>query len=219
MTHEQDQIHVQLGRAACAPLCLILGVALAGCDGAQPEAASASTVSQTSTNESVMLHPVTINRPAGPPVARVQTADAEVALACSTCHDVREPDFTNATTTDLDLFHVGLEFVHGDLSCLSCHNAEDYDALRLANGVSVPYPDVMTLCAQCHAPQARSYENGAHGGMTGHWDLTRGPRTRNNCIDCHDPHEPAFPRMQPTFKPRDRGLQPAQHHGEEANHG
>jgi predicted CXXCH cytochrome family protein len=102
-----------------------------------------------------------------------------------------------------------MPLAHGMLACYSCHNPDDADALRLADGTSVAYPDVMTLCAQCHGTQARDYEHGAHGGMNGYWDLTRGPRTRNNCIDCHDPHSPEFPSMQPTFKPRDRFLDPS----------
>jgi hypothetical protein len=63
---------------------------------------------------------------------------------------------------------------------------------------------VMDLCGQCHGPQARDYAHGAHGGMTGYWDLSRGPRERNNCIDCHDPHAPAFPKVRPVFAPKDR---------------
>jgi hypothetical protein len=40
--------------------------------------------------------------------------------------------------------------------------------------------------------------------MNGHWDLTRGGRTRNTCINCHDPHAPAFPLVMPVLPPRDR---------------
>ena len=104
--------------------------------------------------------------------------------------------------------------MHGDLSCLSCHNPDDYGTLRLADQRAVLYRDVMTLCAQCHGPQYRDYLHGAHGGMNGYWDLTKGPRTRNSCIHCHDPHAPAFPSMRPTFKPRDRFLESHESLGE-----
>ncbi|WP_339909455.1 cytochrome c3 family protein [Symmachiella dynata] len=106
----------------------------------------------------------------------------------------------------MDEFHGGMAFSHGAVSCLSCHNDQDYDALKLADGRRVEFTEVMTLCAQCHGPQMIAYQHGAHGGMTGHWDLTRGPQVKNNCIDCHNPHSPQFPKMQPTFKPRDRFL-------------
>ena len=62
----------------------------------------------------------------------------------------------------------------------------------------------MRLCAQCHGPQFRDYGKGAHGGMEGHWDLSRGGRTRNHCVDCHDPHVPAIRQVQPAGRARDR---------------
>lgn len=164
--------------------------------------------------------PVHINRPSGPPVIELIDATGtgrQTSLSCSSCHSLREPDLTNRRPGDLTTFHENMQFVHGDLSCLSCHNPDDYDALRLADGTRVEYTDVMTLCSQCHGPQARDYAHGAHGGMNGYWDLSRGPRTRNNCVDCHDPHVPAFPSMRPTFKPRDRFLKPAHGTGDSSH--
>ncbi len=158
---------------------------------------------------------VTVRRPVGPPSIELTTADPQGrvgAIACTTCHSVREPNFENRTPADLDEFHLKMPMLHGSLACYSCHNPDDTDTLRLADSTAVEYPDVMTLCAQCHGSQARDYQHGVHGGMNGYWDLSRGPRTRNNCIDCHDPHVPKFPSMQPTFKPRDRFLEPAGSH-------
>jgi formate-dependent nitrite reductase cytochrome c552 subunit len=158
---------------------------------------------------------VTVRRPLGPPTIELTTADPQGrqgAIACSTCHSVREPNFENRTPADLDEFHLKMPMSHGTLACYSCHNPDDTDTLRLADSTAVEYPDVMTLCAQCHGTQARNYQHGAHGGMSGYWDLSRGPRSRNNCIDCHDPHVPKFPSMRPTFKPRDRFLEPTESH-------
>jgi formate-dependent nitrite reductase cytochrome c552 subunit len=111
-------------------------------------------------------------------------------------------------------FHQGMPLVHGNLACYACHNPNDNDTLRLADETVVEYAEVMALCAQCHGSQAKNYARGFHGGMTGFWDLNRGGRVRNNCIDCHDPHVPEFPKMQPTFKPRDRFLKPSVHGGQ-----
>ncbi len=157
------------------------------------------------------LFVATIRRPDGPPRIDSGVVDPQGrsgTIACSTCHSVREPNFANRSPADLDQFHQGMAFSHGSTTCYSCHHPDDADSLRLADSTKVQYVDVMTLCAQCHGPQYRDYLHGAHGGMNGYWDLTRGPQTRNNCIDCHDPHVPAFPKMQPTFKPRDRFLSP-----------
>lgn len=151
----------------------------------------------------------TVRRPHGPPTIQLTQPDPQGRvgkIACSTCHSTRDPDFANRVPTDLDQFHQGMPMVHGTLSCYSCHNPDDADTLRLADTTTVEYADVMTLCAQCHGKQMTDYQHGAHGGMNGYWDLNQGPRTRNNCVDCHDPHVPKFPSMKPTFKPRDRFL-------------
>ena len=52
--------------------------------------------------------------------------------------------------------------------------------------------------------------------MSGHWDLTKGGRVRNACVDCHDPHQPKYPTYAPVQKPRDRFLQSP--HGEAPGH-
>ena len=162
-------------------------------------------------------HPVQIRRPSGPPVIELDRPDPlgrTGKIACSTCHSVRPPNPANRRPSDLDEFHQGMPFDHGRLVCYSCHNPQDADTLRLADGRTVAYTDVMTLCGQCHGPQLRDYERYSHGGVNGYWDLTRGPRVRANCIDCHDPHVPRFPTMVPTFKPRDRFLVPKPDHHE-----
>lgn len=167
------------------------------------------------------LWPVSTSVPEGPP--RIPTDEFDhlgrpVTVSCASCHANIEPNFERTSAEHPPMqFHQGLIFEHGMLACVSCHNPHDANTLRLADGRAVPYPDVMTMCAQCHAPQARDYEHGAHGGMTGYWDRTRGPRERKSCIDCHDPHAPKFPSMTPTFKPIDRFLPTDPHHTESAH--
>ena len=126
-------------------------------------------------------------------------------VSCSTCHSTRAAQVATVSTAQLNEFHEGLQYTHGAVSCLSCHNAANYDTLKKADGVAVPFVDTMQLCAQCHGPQHRDYQHASHGGMNGFWDLGRGPRQRNTCTDCHDPHSPAFQRVTPVFPPQDRG--------------
>lgn len=155
---------------------------------------------------------VTVNHPSGPPHIQLGTdpQGRPAKVACSTCHSVREPDLNNRLPDQLDEFHQGMQLDHGQLACYACHNPQDANTLRLADGTSVDFPQVMVLCSQCHGPQATAYAHGAHGGMNGYWDLSRGPQQRNNCIDCHDPHAPRFPKMILNFKPRDRFLNSAE---------
>ncbi len=150
-------------------------------------------------------HPVTIRKPAE--VGLVDTGKKDihgkpVMVGCATCHDTRDPDFTMKDGAQLDEFHQGLKYAHGGQSCLSCHNAEDYGTLKRADGEALEFSASMQLCAQCHGPQFRDYQNGSHGGMTGYWDLKQGPRERNHCTDCHDPHHPAYPQVMPVFPPK-----------------
>lgn len=142
------------------------------------------------------------------PTGRVDALGREVSLRCGECHTRLVPNPTVRSGEALERFHQGLTVAHGELTCLSCHDERDYDRLRLADGVSLAYPEVMTLCRQCHGPQMRDYRHGAHGGMQGYWDRTRGPRTRNACVVCHDPHAPAFVGMLPARGPVDRFHQP-----------
>jgi nitrate/TMAO reductase-like tetraheme cytochrome c subunit len=125
-----------------------------------------------------------------------------VMVACATCHDTREPNFKTTEGAALTEFHIGLRYQHGGQTCLSCHNSEDYGTLKRADGQALDFSASMKLCAQCHGPQFRDYQNGSHGGMTGYWDLRQGPRERNHCTDCHDPHHPAYPQVMPVFPPK-----------------
>ena len=150
-------------------------------------------------------HPVSIHQPAGKPWVDSGKKDAKgepVMVACATCHDTREPNFKANDGALLKEFHQGLQFQHGSQTCLSCHHSEDYNSLKKADGQALDFSQSMQLCAQCHGPQFRDYQNGSHGGMTGHWDLKQGPRERNTCTDCHDPHHPKYPLVMPVFPPK-----------------
>ncbi len=153
------------------------------------------------------LFPVQIRAAGGAPrvaTGRTNHQGAPATVACSTCHTTTKPNIETHSSAELDEFHQGLKFAHGNLACLSCHNARNYDTLQLATGKPVEFANVMTLCGQCHGTAMRDYERGSHGGMNGYWDLTKGPRTRNNCVNCHDPHSPKYPQARPVFPPRDR---------------
>ena len=162
-----------------------------------------------------LLHAVEIRQPCGDKMVDSGKRDHQgrpVLGSCASCHDTRAPQVATARSEQLDEFHQGLRYRHGDLSCLSCHNAGDYNSLRRSDGRSLGFEDSMKLCAQCHGPQHRDYQNGSHGGMNGYWDLKRGPRQRNTCIDCHDPHQPAYPLVTPVFPPKPVTGETPSHH-------
>lgn len=190
-----------LGLAVLAAVAAVSAVALARRSAAEPADPAGPPLP---------LYPVVVRRPAGPPAVRTGEVDASgrpITVSCGVCHTTRPPNLATTAGGQLAEFHQGLKVAHGGLTCVSCHNpAEGYTALRLADGRSLAYADVMQMCAQCHGTAYRDYQHGSHGGMTGHWDRTRGGRVRNNCIDCHDPHSPKYPVVRPAPGPRDRFL-------------
>ena len=130
-----------------------------------------------------------------------------IGVKCSTCHidgDLGDPParFVN----ELSDFHTDMEFAHGELSCTSCHAADNRDKLKLADGELIDYDDTIQLCAQCHSSTYKSYKHGAHGGAQGFWDTSKGPRERNDCVSCHYAHDPGYPPVVPAAPPRDRFL-------------
>lgn len=134
-----------------------------------------------------------------------------VRLRCDSCHGlgIASAELPHSAI-EAGLPHVGLELQHGGLACASCHDRERPERIRLADGRVAPMREAMRLCAQCHGTQHRDYQHGAHGGMQGHWDLSRGDRVRNHCVECHSPHRPAYPSFRPLPPPHDR-FPPAGH--------
>lgn len=154
------------------------------------------------------LHDDIIRLPPGFGTMRTGLKDIHgdaIGVPCSTCHT--EGDLGNPPANrveELHEFHLDMEFDHGNLGCSSCHAADDRDKLVLAGGHTIDFDDSIEMCAQCHSSTYRSYQHGAHGGMSGHWDRSAGPRERNHCAVCHDSHNPAFPAVMPAPPPRDR---------------
>jgi hypothetical protein len=166
----------------------------------------APTDEASATTADAQLYPVLIRQPDAP--AKIDSGQVDirgdaVMVSCATCHSVLKPADLTVDASRAQ-FHKGLQVTHGNISCRACHDRTNFDQLALADGTAVPFTEVMTLCSQCHGTQARDYHNGSHGGMTGHWDRTKGPQHRNGCTDCHDPHAPAFPQVTPAFSPQDR---------------
>lgn len=150
---------------------------------------------------------VTIHRPAlipGVTTARRDVRGKPSRIPCITCHRRVSVKPEQAGVERGTRFHAGIRLAHGGLTCRSCHQLPDLEGFALADGRPVAYPAAMRLCGQCHAQRLNEYERGVHGGMNGYWDLSRGPRTRNHCLDCHNAHAPAIPRMTPAPRHRPR---------------
>ena len=191
-----------LGNAVAAtssflPLSVLVALTLCGCDRDVPRRLQPAPGASTGV-ETVLVPEKLTSIESG----EVDALGRPLRVPCVSCHSLKEPARMPESAEALQDFHRGLQLRHGELACTSCHQADAPQSLHLATGEPVPMTDVVTLCSQCHGPQARDFKAGAHGGMTGHWDLSRGGRTRNNCVSCHDPHAPEYAGALPVMPPR-----------------
>ena len=114
-------------------------------------------------------------------------------LKCSECHKLFEsPERTPARLTE----HRHIKLNHGLTErCLDCHDKDNRNELALTGGETVSFDNVPRLCGKCHGPTYRDWQDGMHGRTNGYWDQTRGEQRRLSCVQCHDPHSPAFGSM------------------------
>ncbi len=121
---------------------------------------------------------------------------SEGIFPCTSCHAGLEP---NAQRRELG-FHTDIVLVHSTKQrwCLDCHDAQDRDMLRLANGEHVPFTKSYMLCGQCHGPTFNEWKAGVHGKRTGSWE---GKKEYRLCVHCHNPHSPRYKPLKPSPMP------------------
>jgi hypothetical protein len=117
---------------------------------------------------------------------------------CSQCHDESMPP--DPERRELEDMHTDIELDHDEEHrwCLDCHDTENRDYLRLANGTLVPFQESYRLCGQCHGSKYRDWRAGVHGRRTGSWN---GEKQYLLCVHCHDSHQPNFRSLSPLPPP------------------
>jgi len=120
---------------------------------------------------------------------------------CMECH--QHVDAKRFDREEIKVEHERIQLKHGNNRyCLNCHHPDNRNAFVDYDGSEIPESQVTMLCAKCHGPKYRDWEAGVHGRQNGYWDLTKGSRSKLRCIQCHDPHDPAFPEISPMAAPR-----------------
>lgn len=119
---------------------------------------------------------------------------------CMECHKhVDDPRFDRE---EIKVEHEDIIFNHGNNRyCLNCHHAENRNAFVDYDGSEIAEADVTLLCAKCHGPKYRDWKAGVHGRQNGYWDSSKGAKSKLRCIQCHDPHAPAYPNIKPMAAP------------------
>ena len=124
---------------------------------------------------------------------------SEGIFPCSDCHADME---ANPERRELEDEHVEISGMFNHASeqrwCLDCHNEDDRDKLRLANGDLVSFEESYNLCGQCHGTIFRDWKAGIHGKRTGEWN---GKKQYRLCVHCHNPHSPKFKPIKPLPPP------------------
>ena len=157
----------------------------------------------------------TATSPVRSPALRPEIRIGAYRYRCGECHSL----FPSPVETDRPLTqHREIRLEHGiNNRCFNCHLREDRDAFADYRGGPIAYDKPQLLCAKCHGPVYRDWTHGVHGRTNGSWDSSRGPVRHLRCIQCHDPHAPAFEAMRPAPGPRTlrMGEPPAGGHEEE----
>ena len=142
-----------------------------------------------------MIDPTPVRQPRLQPVMEV----GGKLFRCSDCHKkFASPAVSTFSITQ----HMGIVLRHGlNDRCFNCHNQANRDTYVGDWGEEIPADQPARLCGKCHGPVYRDWLNGAHGRTNGYWDKSKGPQTRRVCIECHDPHAPAFAPLHPAPGP------------------
>ena len=121
----------------------------------------------------------------------------EDIFPCTWCHEEMDVNYERRELVDM---HDDIQLHHGPKErwCFDCHDAENRDNLRLANGTPVSFEESYRLCGQCHGTIYRDWRQGIHGRRRGFWN---GAKSYLLCAHCHNPHSPAFQPLKPLPPP------------------
>jgi hypothetical protein len=124
---------------------------------------------------------------------------SEDIFPCSDCHEDMEVNNRRRILED-EHVEISESFNHASEQrwCLDCHNPDNRDVLRLANGDLVSFEESYNLCGQCHGTIFRDWKAGIHGKRTGEWN---GKKQYRLCVHCHNPHNPKFKPLKPLPPP------------------
>jgi len=91
---------------------------------------------------------------------------------------------------NIKLAHAGAEI----MNCATCHSDNNMDNLHSLTNSEIDFNFSYKLCSQCHQKEFKDWKGGAHGKQLGGWAP---PRLSNTCVNCHNPHKPAFEKRWP----------------------
>ena len=118
------------------------------------------------------------------------------SFPCSNCHTQPLNELKAETGKDKKA-HWNIKLAHASADvqeCTTCHDQDNLDQLTTIAGNPLSIDHSYELCAQCHFKQKADWLGGAHGKRLGGWAP---PKAIMTCVDCHNPHAPAFASRWP----------------------
>jgi hypothetical protein len=116
------------------------------------------------------------------------------SYACIECHT---KPLKQMQSKDLKKAHWNISIKHANantMNCITCHDGTNMDDLHSLTGSKIDFNKSYKLCSQCHTKQFKDWKGGAHGKQIGGWAP---PRASLTCVNCHNPHNPAFSSKWP----------------------
>jgi len=127
---------------------------------------------------------------------------------CYGCHNRKKPPVLQFDANQVLVVpkeHEDVVMKHGthnrNNNCFNCHNETNLVMLQTRDGHEVKLEESVRLCGSCHGPTYRDWEAGVHGRTSGYWKRDAGAMDRKLCVNCHNPHSPAFPGRKPAPGP------------------
>ena len=115
---------------------------------------------------------------------------------CTECHSKPLTEMQLMDTT-YKSSHWNIELKHAkshSMECVTCHTPDNMDQLHSLTNNPISFNQSYQVCAQCHSQQFSDWKGGAHGNRLGGWAE---PVVKNGCVNCHNPHQPAFGKRMP----------------------
>ena len=124
-------------------------------------------------------------------------AEDIVSFPCQNCHNIPLSELSEGKST-VKKAHWNIELQHASgeiMNCMTCHNSNNMNQLISLSGHPISIDKSFELCAQCHSAQYQDWQGGAHGKSINGWQK---PRAVKTCVNCHNPHSPAFEKRWPS---------------------
>jgi nitrate/TMAO reductase-like tetraheme cytochrome c subunit len=120
-----------------------------------------------------------------------------ISFPCQNCHNAPLAKMQNINLEQKKA-HWDIEINHASakvMKCTTCHQASNMDYLNSLSGQPISIDRSFELCSQCHSTQYKDWLGGAHGKSVNGW---KPPRIAKTCVNCHNPHNPAFESRWPS---------------------